>query len=58
VCVKTLTSKLKEFRSDQSLPVPESLDRKYDSEPATGHQFFRLKHDFPISKYFNPFLTP
>jgi hypothetical protein len=38
--------------------VPVSLDRKSDSEPATGHQFFSLKHDFAISKYFNPFLTP
>jgi hypothetical protein len=39
-------------------PVPVSLDQTSDSEPATGHQFFCLKHDFAISKYFNPFLTP
>jgi hypothetical protein len=36
--------------------VPVSLDQKSDSEPATGHQFFCLKHGFAISKYFNPFL--
>jgi hypothetical protein len=38
--------------------VPVSLDRKSDSEPATGHQFFCLEHDFAISKNSNPFLTP
>jgi hypothetical protein len=32
-----------------------SLDRKSDSEPTSGHQFFCLKHDFASSKYFFSF---
>jgi hypothetical protein len=38
--------------------VPVILDRTSDSEPATGHQFFCLKHEFAISKYFHSFLAP
>jgi hypothetical protein len=30
--------------------VAESLDRKTDSEPATGHWFCCIKHDFAVSK--------
>jgi hypothetical protein len=29
--------------------VPESLDRKYDSQPATGHTFFCLNMLFLIN---------
>jgi hypothetical protein len=32
--------------------VPESLDWKYDFEPATVHKFFCLKHDDAVNKDF------
>jgi hypothetical protein len=52
VCIRLL------FTSKIINTVPVSIDRKSDSEPATGHKFFSVNHDFAISKHFNPFLTP
>jgi hypothetical protein len=40
--------KNKDCSVDSPLLEPESLDRKYDSESASGHKFFCLKRDFTM----------
>jgi hypothetical protein len=46
------------YGPSDSCPMPKSLDRKYDSEHATGHQLSFFKNDFAVLKIRNQSINP